>query len=77
MIDRDQRKAIRYPTVDKLPLCPEGRECTTPTAAWVIEVFEPLSAYELLAGGEVLKRYDDPLSIAIPVRRLLGLSAWA
>jgi hypothetical protein len=28
----------------------------------VIEVFEPLSAYELLAAGEVHKRYDPTLS---------------
>jgi len=56
LIERDLRKAMRDHGVDELPLYPEGRACTAPTAARVIEVLEPLSACELLAAGEVLKR---------------------
>lgn len=61
LIERDLRRAMRDHGVDELPLYPEGRACTAPTAARVIEVLEPLSAYELLAAGEVLKRYDPTL----------------
>ena len=62
LIERDLRKAMRDQKVTELPLYPEGRACTAPTAARVIEVLEPLSAHELTAGDEVLKRYDPSLS---------------
>lgn len=45
-----------------LPLYPENRACTSPTAARVIEIFEPLSAHELLEGDEVVKCFDPSLS---------------
>ncbi len=62
LIERELRQAMRERDIGELPLYPEGRACKAPTAARVIEILEPLSAYELVAGKEVLKRYDPTLS---------------
>jgi len=62
LIERELRRAMRDQDIGELPLYPEGRACKAPTAARVIEILEPLSAYELAAGEEVLKRYDPTLS---------------
>lgn len=53
---------MRDPDIAELPLCPEGRASKAPTAARVIEIFEPLCAHQLAANGEVLKRNDPNLS---------------
>jgi len=53
---------MRDAGVAELALYPEGRACTGPTAARVIEIFGPLCAHELVDHGKVLKRYDPELS---------------
>lgn len=62
LIERELRSAMRDADLADLPLYPEGRACKGPTAARVIEIFEPLCAHELVDNGEVLKRYDPELS---------------
>ena len=62
LIERELRRAMRDQDIGELLLYPEGRACKAPTTARVIEILEPLSAYELVAGDEVLKRYDPTLS---------------
>ncbi len=62
LIERELRRAMRDQQIKELPLYPEGRACKAPTAARVIEILEPLSVCELVAGEEVLKRYDPTLS---------------
>ena len=62
LIERELRSAMRDAGLAELALYPEGRACKGPTAARVIEIFEPLSVCELVAGEEVLKRYDPTLS---------------
>ena len=62
LIERDLRKAMRDQKVTELPLYPEGRACTAPTAARVIKVLEPLSAHELRVAGEVVASFDPALS---------------
>ncbi|MHB8187180.1 MAG: IS1634 family transposase [Dermatophilaceae bacterium] len=62
LIERELRSAMRDDGLAELPLYPEGRACKGPTAARVIEIFEPLCAHELVDNGEVLKRYDPELS---------------
>ncbi len=62
LIERELRSAMRDAGLADLPLYPEGRACKGPTAARVIEIFEPLCAHELVDNGEVLKRYDPRLS---------------
>lgn len=62
LIERELRSAMRDDGLAELPLYPESRACKGPTAARVIEIFEPLCAHELVDNGEVLKRYDPELS---------------
>ncbi|MDA8354917.1 MAG: IS1634 family transposase [Actinomycetota bacterium] len=62
LIERELRSAMRDAGVAELALYPEGRACKGPTAARVIEIFEPLCAHELTENGKVLKRYDPELS---------------
>ncbi|WP_298447215.1 IS1634 family transposase [Ferrimicrobium sp.] len=62
LIERELRRAMRDADLAELPLYPEDRACKGPTAARVIEIFEPLCAHELVETGEVLKRYDPELS---------------
>jgi len=62
LIERELRRAMRDAAITMLPLYPEHRACTGPTAARVIEIIEPLSAHELLEGDEVVKCFDPSLS---------------
>ncbi len=62
LIERELRHAMRDANLAELPLYPEDRACKGPTAARVIEIFEPLCANELMENDEVLKCYDPQLS---------------
>ncbi len=62
LMERELRTAMRDARIADLPLYPEGRACKGPTAARVIEIFEPLCAYELVENDEVLRRYAPTLS---------------
>lgn len=62
LIERELRRAMGAAGIVQLPLYPEDRACSAPTAARVIEIFEPLSAHELSENGTVLKHYDPGLS---------------
>ncbi|MGH8296243.1 MAG: IS1634 family transposase [Steroidobacteraceae bacterium] len=62
LIERELRAAMRDAGIAELPLYPEDRACKAPTAARVIEIFEPLQAHELTEGATVLKHYDPSLS---------------
>jgi transposase len=62
LIERDLRRAMRDAELVELPLYPEDRACKGPTAARVIEIFEPLCAHELVENGQIIKRYNPSLS---------------
>jgi hypothetical protein len=62
LLERELRRAMRDAELVELALYPEDRACKGPTAARVIEIFEPLCAHELVANGPVLKHYDPSLS---------------
>ena len=62
LIERELRRAMRDADLAELPLYPEDRACKGPTAARVIEIFEPLCAHVLVENGRVLKCYDPSLS---------------
>ena len=53
---------MRDARIATLPLYPESRDCKAPTAARVIEIFEPLYADELRVAGGELASYDPTLS---------------
>jgi hypothetical protein len=62
LIERELRRAMRDAELVELPLYPEDRACKGPTAARVIEIFEPLCAHELVESGQIIKHYDPSLS---------------
>jgi len=62
LIERELRSAMRGATIAALPLYPERRDCKAPTAARVIEIFEPLYAHELRVAGEVVASFHPTLS---------------
>jgi hypothetical protein len=62
LIERELPNAMRAARIAALPLYPESRDCKAPTAARVIEIFEPLYAHELRVAGEVVASYDPTLS---------------
>jgi hypothetical protein len=62
LIEKELRQAMRDGAIANLPLYPEERACAAPTAARVLEVFEPLCAHELVGGASLLKGYDPNLS---------------
>lgn len=71
LIDGEIHGAMRDAGITMFPLYPESRACTGPTATRVIEIFEPLSAHELLEGDAVVKCFD--LSLSRLRRRILEL----
>ncbi len=62
LIERELHNAMGEAGIAELLLYPEDRACKAPTAARVIEIFEPLCAHELTENGTVLKRYEPGLS---------------
>jgi len=62
LIERELRTAMRGSTIVALPLYPERRDRKAPTAARVIEIFEPLYAHELRVAGEVVASFHPTLS---------------
>ena len=62
LIERELRNAMRDAGIAELALYPESRACKAPTAARVLEIFEPLCSHELVENGNVLKGYDPSLS---------------
>ena len=54
LVERDLRRAMAAKGIASLPMYHEGRSCTTPTAARVIELLEPLSAIGVLHDGRLL-----------------------
>lgn len=75
LIERETRRAMRAQRVDALPLYPEDRPCTAPTADGVMRAFEGLRRSRLLdANGDVVRTFHDPLSpVAHQLVKLLRL----
>ena len=61
--------------IDSLPLSPEGRPCSRPTTARVIEVFEPIQRHVLLLGdNEPQCLVTEVTNLQRQILKLLGLS---
>ena len=82
LLERELRRAMARAELPSLPLYPEGRPCTRPTAQKILELFEPVQRHELrrLAaepatdddeGGEILVTALTP--VQRKVLQLLGL----
>jgi len=82
LLERELRQAMAREGLESLPLYPEGRPCTRPTAQRVIEIFEPIQRHVLTAtqSDEPELEHDARVMVTelTPVQRriveLLGLS---
>jgi transposase len=75
LLERELRQAMASKGLESLPLYPEGRPCSRPTTARVIELFEPIQRHRLMVGDnepECLVTELTPLQRQII--KLLGLS---
>ncbi len=82
LLERELRQAMASQGLKSLPLYPEGRPCTRPTAHRVIEIFEPIQRHVLTATRSDATELEHDAQVMVteltPVQRqiveLLGLS---
>lgn len=75
LIERQIRMRMKDEDLKTLPLYPEDRDCPSPTAERILDIFAAVQRHELFADGELIQVFDPELSpIQRRVLRLLGLS---
>ena len=75
LLERELRRAMARQSIDTLPLYPEGRPCSRPTTARVIEVFEPIHRHVLTVGdNEPQTLLTELTDLQRQIIQLLGLS---
>ncbi len=62
LVERALRQAMDRDALKALPLYPEQRACTTPTAERIFDLFEDLQRHVLRQQGEVVQRFDPTLT---------------
>jgi transposase len=75
LLERELRQAMARKGIDALPLYPEGRPCSRPTTARVIELFEPVQRHWLSVGdNEPQCLVTELTTLQRQIIKLLGLS---
>jgi len=75
LLERELRQAMARKGIDSLPLYPEGRPCSRPTTARVIEVFEMVQRHWLGVGdNEPQCLVTELTTLQRQIIKLLGLS---
>lgn len=75
LLERELRHAMARKGMASLPLYPEGRPCSRPTTARVIEVFEPIQRHSLIVGdNEPQFLVTELTTLQREIIALLGLS---
>ncbi|MBI5504223.1 MAG: IS1634 family transposase [Deltaproteobacteria bacterium] len=62
LIERQARAAMQARKLGSIPLYPEGRKCSAPTADKILALFEPLRRHRLLRSRELVQTFHDDLS---------------
>jgi transposase len=74
LLERELRRAMGRDGVESLPLYPEGRACSRPTARRVIDLFEDVQRHELKEGRRAAVVFTTNLSrLQRKILRLLGM----
>lgn len=74
LLERELRLAIGAAEIESLPLYPEGRPCSRPTARRVIDALEPISRHRLTTDdGASQDLYTDPTPLQRQLIQLFGL----
>jgi transposase len=72
LLEREIRRQMKTHKIKSLPLYPERRHCTAPTAELVLAAFEGHRRHRLLSNnGQILRTFHDPLSAV--ARQVLGI----
>ena len=75
LLERELRRAMEQDHVEHLPLYPEGRPCSAPTAKRVIDLFEPIQRHELRQDRSRQVFVTKLSSVHRSVLKLLGISS--
>ncbi len=73
LIERQIRLAMATSKTTAIPLYPEDRDCTAPSASRVLEIFAGVSSHRLIDGGRVVQVFEPTLTpLREQVLKLLG-----
>ncbi len=62
LLEREVRRQMQRQRLRTLPLYPEARDCAAPTAERILTLFAGIQRHELVAGDDVVQRFDPKLS---------------
>ena len=75
LMERELRKSMQDKKLKSLRLYPEARDCTAPTIARIIDIFENLQRHILSASGDIMQRFDPALTeLQENIIELLGVA---
>ena len=75
LLERELRRAMGRDGVESLPLYPEGRACSRPTARRVIDLSEDVQRHELTEGRRAAVVFTtNPTRLQRRILRLLNMS---
>jgi transposase len=75
LVERELRLKMSQNHLEQLPLYPEARECSAPTAERVFEIFEHLQTHTILNEGRKLRTFQPRLTkLQRELLELLGVS---
>lgn len=78
LIEREIRTAMVKAEARHIPLYPELRACTAPSAARVLDIFSAVSRHHLTSDGRLVQTFEPELSpLQLQVLQLLGVPASA
>jgi transposase len=78
LIERELRAAMTREQITQLPLYPEDRACTAPTAARVFDHLAPLQRHHLIRDGHEVQTFQPQLTpLQAQLLQLLGIPASA
>ena len=75
LVEREIRSAMKARALKELPLYPEGRGCSAPSAPRIFEIFAGVARQQLIgANGEIIKTFSPELTkLQRIVLELLGI----
>jgi transposase len=75
LVERELRLKMHLNHLDQIPLYPEERQCSAPTAERVFEIFEHVQMHTLLVEGKKTRTFPPPLTkLQLELLELLGIA---
>jgi len=74
LIERQIRAAMAQAGTKTIPLYPEERDCTAPSATRVLEIFAGVQRHQIIRAGKIIQTFDPTLNpLQHQVLKLLGV----